>query len=218
MKAALKLVTAPAASLSLTELKEFLHVDGNAEDATLSSLIAAATDLAESYMGFKLLEQVWQVWLDGFPQSQRRSADQEWTGTQEGHFGTLFGGTDSLLELPIGPCRSLEKLETFGDDGVPVESLVSDYIVDLVSSKMRVALKSGGSWPSSSLRAFNSICLTVKVGRYDSAAAIPKGIVECIKGTCAHLYENRGDQQKLEIPPALIYLLSPYREVQFGLR
>ena len=56
------LITPPSIEpLTLSEVKLFLRVDGTQEDSLLNSLILAARELAEKYIGHMLITQNWQM-------------------------------------------------------------------------------------------------------------------------------------------------------------
>jgi len=55
--------------VSLNEVKEFLRVEHAAEDVLISSLIAAAFDECESYLGLDLTKKVYEYQVDWMPRS-----------------------------------------------------------------------------------------------------------------------------------------------------
>jgi uncharacterized phiE125 gp8 family phage protein len=58
----LTLITPPTSEpITLAEAKLFLRVDGNTEDALISSLIIAARQKAEAWLRRSLLSQVWKI-------------------------------------------------------------------------------------------------------------------------------------------------------------
>lgn len=65
---ALKLITpASALAVTLAEAKLQCQVDGTEQDALITSLIAAATKMAEQYTGRCIMAQTWELSLDAFP-------------------------------------------------------------------------------------------------------------------------------------------------------
>ena len=61
------LVSAPATEpVSLAEVKSYLRIDGTADDAVLTILIASARRSAEEYTKRAFITQTWQLTLDRF--------------------------------------------------------------------------------------------------------------------------------------------------------
>lgn len=89
------LLAGPASEpVSLAEAKAFLRLDEVAEDALVTTLIAAARMHMESVTGRALIEQSWRVVLDDWPET-------------------------GVLALPVLPVRSITAVTAHDADGSP---------------------------------------------------------------------------------------------------
>lgn len=79
--------------VSLAEAKAFLKVDDTAEDALITTLIAAARLHVEGVTGRALLAQSWRVVLDDWP-------------------------ADRQLKLPVTPFMAVTEITAYDDAGV----------------------------------------------------------------------------------------------------
>lgn len=119
------LVTAPVDEIvALDEVKEYLKVEHDEDDALIMEMVKAARLVAEQYTGRAFLTQTWDFILD--------QPGQE-------------------IITPKQPLQSVTSIKSIDDDAV--ESVVdsADYYLDLSSS--RIILKSGESWGSMRERA-----------------------------------------------------------------
>lgn len=207
-----KLKTAPATTpISVSDAKTYLRIDNNIEDGMLELLIKSAVEKLESYTDLKFITQTWEVYLDAFPNSKNEAW---WDGTKEGAINDLISQSSQIV-LPIGPGISLDEFETFGDDGVPVVSNVSDFIFDDVGPRCSVSLKQGGLWPLTILRASNGIRFEITCG-FGSAVNVPNTIKMAILTLVAYMYENRGDQKEITIPNHVLNMVESYRRNKVG--
>lgn len=207
----LVLVTPPAtAVVSTAELKEYLRVDTTADDNRLTVMEAAAVRSLEAYTDRKFVTQTWDVFMDNWPM---KANNDWWDGSREMARSELFT-TDRNITLPIGQAQQLTEFSTY-DDSTTYNENVSDYIVDTAGPRARVGLKLGAVWPTTILRPNNGIRFRLILG-YGNAAAVPKEIVQAIKEFVAHMYENRGDQNEMTIPPHVLQLVTHLRRHKLG--
>jgi len=208
-----KLVTAPAELvISVNDLKNFLRIDNNLEDALLELLIKSATNKLESYTDLKFVTQTWDVFLDYFPGA--RASEAWWDGVREGAISSLVSQSNKIT-LPIGIGQSLSQFITYTDSGLGVVHTPSDYIFDSVDNRCSVALKEGSSWPTTILRASNGIAFRVVVG-FGAASAVPTEIKMAVLELAAHMYENRGDQNEMTMPPHIFQMVEQHRSLKVG--
>jgi len=57
----------------------------------------------------------------------------------------------------------------------------------------KIALKYGQSWPSTTLRPYQAICITYIAGYGDAATDVPPDVINGLKLLISDAYENRGD-------------------------
>lgn len=215
MKANLKLIAGPSEDpVTVADAKDYLRIDNSSEDARILTMIKAATISLESFVGQKFISQVWDVFLDGF-EAPKSKNDPWWDGSKDGPI-SMFSGQCSNIYLPIGPMISLDEFSTYGDDGVAVNAQVSDYIADTIGPRARVGLKLGGLWPTTVLRSSNGVRFRLTVGISANAATLPSDIRQAVLEFIAHMYENRGDQNEMKIPPHVMTLIEHRRALLIG--
>jgi len=140
--------SAPAAEpMHLTEAKLHLRLAADAagaaayasEDALLSSIISAARSVAETETWRALVLQIWDLYLDAWPNSDE-------------------------IEIPLPPLRLVEFVHYTNTDGVVNAMPTDDYDVDTSSMYGRVVLGYGKSWPSDTLAPMNPIHIRFRCG------------------------------------------------------
>jgi uncharacterized phiE125 gp8 family phage protein len=179
-----KLVTPPTTEpVTLTEIKEYLRVDGNDFDNVLNSLIIAAREYCEVFQNRSFVTQTWEMILDGFPKMP--------------------------LELPRPPLQSVVSITYKDKDGIESTIDPADYIVDQYSEPGRVMFASGKSWPAVDLQPINGVKIRFTSG-YGDSGSVPEAVKQAIKIYVAHRYENPDAD---EVPTVVQILLWPNRMV-----
>lgn len=161
---ALKLITpATALAVSLIDAKTHLRVDSSDDDTLITSLIKAATEVAEQFTGRAIMPQTWQLTLDSFPDALQ------------------------LTRVPVASVSSLQYTDSVGT----LQTLDSSaYSLDNLDDEgfAYVLPAYGTTWPAPRAQA-NAVKCTFIAGWAD-AAAVPDGIKTFIKLTMAAAYEN----------------------------
>lgn len=207
----LKLITPPAEPVvSVADLKLYLRVDNSLEDSRIEVMEAAAVRKLEEITSHKFVNQTWDVFLDQWPLS---TSTRWWDGVVEAPISSVVSPSRNIT-LPLGIASSLEEFSTYSDDQEFPE-VVSNYIFDTVGPRARVGLKLSGVWPTTVLRPNNGIRFRVVVG-FGAAIDVPKDIQQAVKEFVAHMYENRGDQNEMSIPPHILMLVEGYRRNKLG--
>lgn len=119
----LRIVTAPQSyPVTLAQAKAHLRVDFDDDNDLIELLIKAATEYAENFTGRSFIDQVWDYYLDEFP--------------------------DGDLKIPNPPL--IEVVGVFYRDSAGAEQQFasSGYIVDDAYADARIALAYGGAWPT----------------------------------------------------------------------
>jgi hypothetical protein len=207
----LKQVTGPAEPVvSVSDLKEYLRIDNNLEDGRIQVMEASAVRQLEAYTSLKFVTQIWDVFLNCWPMTSR---NEWWDGVKEIALSEIVT-PERNIALPIGIGQSLLEFSTYSDDNEFAED-VSNYVIDTVGPRFRVGLKLGGIWPTTVLRSLNGIRFRVQVG-FGAASLVPNEIKQAVKEFVAHMYENRGDQNEMSIPPHILGLVEHHRRVKLG--
>lgn len=216
-----KIITPPATlAVSLADLKTFMRVDGNTEDATITAFAKAAIARIEKYVSHKLITQTWEILYDRFP-GAGQSGLRDITGMVDAS-RSILNGDRGEIELPFGRVQSITSFETFDNDDVSYTFDPSNFFVDTYSYQGRVGLKLGAVWPATVLRPSQGIRIVAVVGYGAASTDIPDEIIQAIKLTVAKLYENRGDNANSEfsgsagftLPNTAMMLLEPFRRIK----
>lgn len=180
---ALRLITPPTIKpVTLAEAKAHLRVDSSDEDAVIDLLIDVATahvDGPNGFLGRALVEQTWELVLDGFPPVVG--------GT------TCCGTTTNEIKIPIPPLISVENVVYYDAAGLPSVFPPSSYTVDTVSEPGWIVPAS--DWPAT-FDGINSVTIRFRAGYINTANSPPTGTIPAdIRGAIllyiGALYANR---------------------------
>lgn len=162
---ALKLITAPSTfPVTLAEAKLHCRIDTNADDALVTSLITAATDMAEQQTGRAIMAQTWELTLDSFPEA---------------------------FQLTKVPVQSIVSLKYYDASGVQQTLAGANYAVDTADDfgVAYVVPAYNAAWPTTRDQA-NAVALRYVAG-YADAASVPEPIKQWVKLAVSTMYENR---------------------------
>lgn len=161
-------VTSPPAEepVSVAEAKAHLRVTGTDDDVYISSLITAARQYAENFLGRALVTQTIAQKLDDFPSSR----------------------SIILVRPPLQSVTSVSYLDIDGNSQVFSSS---NYIVNTSSTPGRVTLDVAKSWPTGVKNIPEAVTVTFVAG-YGAAGAVPEQIRQGLLMHIADLYEVRG--------------------------
>jgi uncharacterized phiE125 gp8 family phage protein len=186
-----KVKTAAAAlPVTLTELKNFLRIDGTADDSLLSSFLSAATDAAERYCNRYFINTTLELRMDSFP-----APDGD----------AYFRSHTAEIDLPCRPASSVVAIKTYSEDNTESTVSASDYRLD--GTGARVSLNEGYSWPTN-LRDREAILVEFVAGYGASASDVPAAVKTAIQMHAGRLFECRGE---CEMTGACKTLLDGYR-------
>lgn len=167
MFSGLVLITPPAVEpVSLAEAKQHLRVDITDDDALITALITAAREYCEGFQNRAYITQVWQLWLDSWPDG-------------------------SEIRIPKPPLQSVTSVKYYGADNTEYTLPPADYFVDTKSEPGRIVLAYERTWPSVTLRPANAVCIEFVAGYGDDAGKVPQKVRQAIYLLIGHWYENR---------------------------
>jgi uncharacterized phiE125 gp8 family phage protein len=158
------LLSGPAIEpVTLDEVKAHLKLDGDAEDALLTSAIASARIYVEVATRRSLITQTWRIYLDAWPRGR-------------------------ILELPVAPLLSVETILLYDVAGVPHELDPASYRIDRASVPGRIH---AAHRPAAALYE-NGVEIELTAGYGPAAADVPAPLRQAILMLVAHWYEHRG--------------------------
>ncbi len=174
-------------AVSLAEAKAQARVLHDAEDALLGAYIKAATQHVEDYTRRALIEQTWEVTLDGFPAG---------------------GGPIRLPRTPLIAVESITYTKPDGD-----ASPVAGYQTETRSTGTYIYPAFEAAWPAT--RAIRgSVKARYTAGYGATPQSIPEPVRLAILVIVATYYANRESQvvgNIVEELPTVKSLLGPYR-------
>lgn len=185
----LTLLNGPAAEpLTLEEVKAHLRIDGDDEDAVLSSLITTSRLHVEAALGLALIWQNWRWQADCWPP----------------------GGVVDLMTRPL---QSVDAIRVSDLEGGTVSVGPEDYWLANGGQSARIMPKSG-RWPEPGPR-IGGINIEFTAGYGATAADVPEPIRHALKLLVAHWYEVRSPVNigsiATRVPDTVSDLLMPYR-------
>jgi uncharacterized phiE125 gp8 family phage protein len=226
----LTLLAAPEGELlSIAEAKLHLRIEQEEhdEDDLILALVRAATEYAETYTRRVFLEQKWRLTLDNFPSGMPFSTVD--ARPIDGMFDTpfRFGLVDSKdlqpkdrIFLPKPNLLSVEVVKYIGVDGVEVTlDPNTAYDVETGTLPGSVTLKYQQQWPLTRNQR-NCVTLDFTAGYGKAASEVPVAIIQAIKLTIGHFYQNReavvlSRYTIAEVPLTVEALLNTQRVVEY---
>jgi uncharacterized phiE125 gp8 family phage protein len=175
--------------LTLAQVKLHLRLDGSAEDALLTGLIAAARQYLEADTGLALISRTLRFYLDDWP-------------------------TDGLIQLAISPLQTLESVTVYDASGNAQTVPLDGHVLDAAAMPARLFL---ATQPPTS-RPLNGIEIDVRAGFGDTGTDVPDALQRAMQMHIALMYELRGavpaEMQPAAVPAGYDRLVSPWRAVR----
>ena len=169
--------------IPLAEMRAYLRLDSDAEDALVAGLIAAARVAMEGATRLALIAQTWRLHLEGCP-------------------------TDGVVVLPLAPVLSVETVRLTPRLG-PAMSLGPDlYRLDLSGDPARLLLDLSTTQPQPG----DQLDVDLTVGFGPVPETVPAPLRLAIRRLVARWFENRGDVASPDSPldPDIGALLAPF--------
>lgn len=184
-----QLLTGPSAEpLAVPDLKDFLRVTHDAEDALLGRLITTARQMVESAASRILLTQAWRIVRDAWPPS-----------------GLLLVPLAPVAAIAAARLRHADASET----GLPLDALTlrGDRTPAVIAlDRLRLPAPD---------RAVGGIELDLVMGYGAAPQDVPGDLVQAVRLLAAHLYERREEAGVAGLlPDGVAALLRPYRMVR----
>lgn len=221
---AFNLVTPPAVEpVLLADAKQQARIDTTADDALVSSLIAAARQWVEQYIGRALITQTWQMTIDTWPVASLPF----WDGEREGPVTVLEN--PGYILLPRPPLVTVNSVTYYDNSDNATIWPSSNYFVDTIHTPGRLCLRLGSVWPVP-MRLTNGIVIQYAAGYGADGSSVPEAIKTAIRQIVAHWYEHRGEAAVtlsrgsmapgsaggFNVPLVIYGLLMPYRVSSLG--
>lgn len=168
----------------LSEVRDFLKISHQDEDALLASYIRAATGVCENFTGRQLIKQQWQLSLN------------DWR--------------EEVVSLPFSPVLSIDRIEVW--DGAIFQTInPENYLLDKTSYQARVLPSPAFQWPDPQIEV-GGIKIIVSAGFGDDQNAVPHDIRLGIIHWVAAAYDGHGTSENQAILMAE-KLWQPYRRM-----
>jgi uncharacterized phiE125 gp8 family phage protein len=172
--------------ISLSEMKEYLRIDDDAQDELVAGLIKAARLMVEATSRRILIEQQWRVVLDRWPR-------------------------DGRVMLPVSPVMAVDGIKVFGASGEEIEIPETSFTFDGMGDPPSIAVTDAPA-PA---KARNGIFIDLRAGYGAAPDAVPATLKLAIKILVAHWFENRGDVVGEQIlPPEATALVAPFQRAR----
>lgn len=168
----------------LSEVRDFLKISHQEEDAILTSHIRAATSACESFTGRKLIRQQWQL--------------------------TLNNWGEGAIQIPLSPILTVDKIE-YWNMNIFQEISETNYLLDNTSYQAKILPQPTFQWPDPA-RDVAAIRITVSAGFGEGQNDVPHDIRQGILHWIAVVYDGNGIAGSQAVIMAE-KLWQPYRRV-----
>jgi len=208
------------------------------EDNELDIIIGTAREYCEGFQNRAYLEQTWELWLDEFPEDDYiklplpplycpaitagafvtgvtyrilsiGTTDFTLIGAAANTVGVVFTATGA--GTGTGTATASVIISYYGTDNTVYYMDAGDYTIDDKDQfEPKVFLNYGESWPSTTLRPHNGVCVTFIAGYGATASSVPLKVKQAMLLLIGHLYEHREavtDKQLTNAPLAVDSLL-----------
>lgn len=185
---AIRLTDPAVEPVSTAELRDWLRIDPDVEDATLASLATSARLALEGWTRRGFISQTWR-------------------------FTTLSCGTDQRLRPPLAPLRGLVALRWY--DASDVATTLAPTSVALETDDQRPAAHILDAVVCAKAVRYE---LDVVIGYGDAAASVPAPLRQAILMLASFWHARRGDDPDAApgLPRAVAALAQPYRRARLS--
>ncbi len=167
-------------AVDLADMKAYLKVDSTADDDLITSLIEAATDLAERYTRREFLNKTFTMYLDFFPYYKQYGNT----------IATLFNNYTILVKR--SKLQSITDIKYYSNDILEtLDSSLYDFTEDNDYSRIYL-IDCDSVYPCVDCRK-QAIEIEFIAGYGDDNTSLPEALKTAIKIIVAYMYENRGD-------------------------
>ncbi len=179
----------------LDEVKEHIRVDGDHDDATISSFIAASRAAVEATAGLYLVERNVDVYVDSWaelaPELVPGRPNSCWL--QPGQDYVVPGSrVCSIVRLPVRPVAAVTSINLIDDEDAEIEWPTENYQL-VPGLEPFLCLASNAAWPSPN-RKFEGVKISATAGFGPNWNSVPEVIQQAVIMMATKLYVCRGDE------------------------
>lgn len=176
--------------VTVAEVKQYLRIDGDDDDALLGVLITAARTWVETYTRRALITQTWDQRFPVFPVARRP------------------------LYLTKAPVQSVTSITYVDDDGATQTWATTNYTLRTFAGQTAgrawIEVTDDTTTPSVDSNTEYPVIVRTVCG-YGLAAAMPAGLKAALYVLLADLYENRAALPSPRTQTTVERLLAPFR-------
>jgi hypothetical protein len=145
-------------------MKNYLRVDDDDDDETISDIIGAARERIEDLTSRCLMRQQWKFALDRFPSlyTDYTFGDDYLSVSRPRRYSVYMRGKNEII-LPRAPLISVDSISYLDGTGQRQTLPTSAYTVDDLSEPTRIRPAASQSWPAH-MTDVNSIVITFTTG------------------------------------------------------
>jgi len=184
------LVEGPAVEpVTVLEMRAWLRLDADAEDALVAGLIKAARLAVEAAARRVLVESRWRVLVDAWPAGR-------------------------IVRIPLSPLIAVDAVQVRDAAGALHDVAASAYRVDAGIDPARVLVAPGAPEPGVTP---GGIAIEFRAGFGPTAAAVPEPLRHAVRLLVARWFEHRGDDveaARAALPDDVLTLVAPYRRAR----
>lgn len=174
--------------VGLAEVKTFLRITHDSEDAVLTGYISAARMFCENYTDKSFITRAYRLVLEHVPKGR-------------------------VVEIPRSPLIDINSVKTYAANGAVTVFNADLYEVDCAQN--RLCLKDGAVLPSG-LRSYNAVEIEFTAGYGAAAEDVPEALRQAILIKTAQLYEYRAEDAAPGGFDLIASLLRPYKRMRIS--
>lgn len=200
------IVTPGLIAYDLDAVKAHLRIVGAGDDASLSTIAAAASDVMQAYLGcaFTTTEFLWHQ--DSFGPCRSATDDFWFTDRPQGDRRPVY------MTVPMGPLVSVTSIKYKDQNGTLQTVSPSVYQVDAIYG--RIAPVFGATWPVVGAGYFSAVQVQFVAGFGASYLSMPPRLLLGFYMLVGHWYENREAIQAFtlrDVPLGVFNLIDEFK-------
>lgn len=177
--------------VDVPQMRLWLRIEDEAEDALLAALIKAARLVIEATTRLTLIESSWRLALPRLP-------------------------VDGIVRLPLAPVVAIDAVRLYDAAGVAADLAPGAFRLEPRAEPPRVTIAA----PAPEAAA-GGLEIDLRAGFGTAPEAAPAPLVQALRLLVAHWYENRGDlpddsTRASGLPAEIMALIAPFRRLRMG--
>jgi len=158
-------------------------------DTLIDTLVTAARKEVEERTGRALINQTWNLYIDGAPFGGHGLNDLK--ASLGWPIDANLPGLSGAIPLPRPPLSSITSISSFDSDNTETTFSTDNYRADTIKQPGRAVLNDGYNWPTD-LRETQSLRIVYVAGYGTAASSVPNPLMAAAYQILYDLFRDRG--------------------------